>query len=128
MTAADTFTASTPTTPRTKRSNTMGTTYSAPPSPPRPELPSLPIANTHWAKGATAGQPESPRTPIEMPGSTFIHEHHPMFQSREQPAAAGSELPVEVSVTSPGGTSETETYRPPFASVERISETFKRPA
>ena len=125
-----------PTTPRSKHSAAGGILEPHA----RPELPSLPMGGATWPRGIPGPgglQPETPRTPVEMPGSSFLHEHHPVFDAGgasgqppvyQPPGRAGSPAGgLAVEVTSPGGTTaESEIYRPPFASEERISGTYKR--
>ena len=60
---------------------------------------------------------------MEMPGSTFIHEHHPAFgQMLEAPATEAGTRPglKPLAVDGLGGGLGREAYRPPFASVERL--------
>ena len=82
------------------------------PSPPPPVSPSRSMFHQNQVS-----------TPVmELPGSTFIHEHHPAYNQPAAPTAgtaeastnAGTGLGLAVS-------SQEEQYRPPFASVERIS-------
>ena len=87
----------------------IGTTISELPSPP-PISPSVSV----WPGGTLPSTTSTPPPPaMELPGSTFIHEHHPAF---------GASSPERVTSPVSGMTVTTgeETYRPPFASVERL--------
>ena len=88
-----------------------------------PELPSPPPPTSavspngqNWPTGALPPPAISSTPPppaMELPGSTFIHEHHPAFAS-SSPERIASPVPG-ITITS-----GEEIYRPPFASVERL--------
>ena len=84
----------------------------------RPELPSPPPAISPSRSTFPQNQVNTPVT--ELPGSTFLHEHHPAFNPPKAPAVGAENVGpnVGVAVTSPE-----EPYRAPFASGERISTT-----
>jgi len=84
------------------------------------------------SKGRPVAVTGKPPVPQELPGSTFIHEHHPAFTA---PTPAGTDAPSELSPTSPPrtptqsavdsekkssllspGTSRTGAQSPPFVS------------
>ena len=102
-------------TPKTPASQfTFGSTIAStsPQAPTRSELPSLPAPMSHTR---SIFQEVRPTTPVmELPGSTFLHEHHPAYNQPSSPTVAGE---AATAATSPD-----EIYRPPFASVERIAE------
>lgn len=84
------------------------------------------------SKGRPVAVTSKPPAPQELPGSTFIHEHHPAFTG---PTPGGTDAPSELSPTSPPrtptqsavdsekrspllspGTSRTGAQSPPFVS------------
>ncbi|OQV08932.1 CFEM domain-containing protein [Cladophialophora immunda] len=74
--------------------------------------------------GLAAVQKQAPSVPQELPGSTFIHEHHPVFSS-----AGSVSTPTEATPGSPPGTpvqvatAGTERRSPVLSSVTSRSDT-----
>ena len=96
-----------------------GTSIPELPSPPpisatSPNVPNWPVPQAMSSVVVPVTHP-MPQPVMELPGSTFINEHHPAFggTSPERVASPAMSIP-EISITSE------EIYRPPFASVERL--------
>ncbi|KAI4147288.1 MAG: hypothetical protein LQ340_005631 [Diploschistes diacapsis] len=104
-----------------------GTTFGHPFAPATPQTPirsELPSPPPQHSPSRSVFRPAPISASVtELPGSTFLHEHHPVYTRPATPTAGagetsqGRDAGVGVAVTSTD-----ETYRPPFASVEENSE------
>ena len=94
------------------RSATTRTAGADPVSAHPSELPSPPSASptnrSQWGGGGGATTPAT-----ELPGSTFLHEHHPALAG-----ASGTASPTQGPAAAAASTESV--WRPPFASMERI--------
>ena len=93
---------------------------SAPQTPQRSELPSPPPPLS--PSRSIFPQPLADGVVTELPGSTFLHEHHPAYSQPATPLANAAETSdAQSSGVGVAMSSAEESYRPPYASLERIA-------
>ena len=109
-----------PKTPASAHTFGQVATRSTPQTPAVSELPSPPLPISPSRSVFPQQQPVD-AVATELPGSTFLHEHHPAYNRPGTPATnATDSSPPPASRVGIAVSSRDETYRPPFASLERL--------